>query len=324
MPALGVLFNPGGRVLSREVHSVAYRHARDGKNYRHDFEGAVTARLNQNGSVTLRHNQDKPIWKAFADQDYFVNPKEKGRKMPRRTKGGRRAPPKGFGSWKAYMASIRPGSSKRKRRKSRSTVHANPTKGGTMHRKKKGSKRRGRRGNRSVALVRSAAPKGVRRRHRRNPPGMFSGKGLMAFGLGVVTDAGILVGTRAATRVWPLAVNIDTGTPKGRTFQALAAILAGGVAHAMGHSDLGAKIAAAGISVPAEAMLHDMVKDNANPMIASAFGDDRVFLAAYPGVNGYPNDVAMRAVPAASSLSAYPRAGGLNGYPATSQQQYQS
>lgn len=197
-----------------------------------------------------------------------------------------------------------------------------------MARKEKGRKRGKSRRRAGTALVR-AASKGTRRRHRRNPPGAAS---LLAFGIGAAVDTGILVGVRAGQRVWPQLVKLDTATAMGRGAQAVAAVLAGGVLHFMGHDRLGQKIAAAGLSVPAEAVLHDMTKDSANPMVASAFGDDTVLLTAYPGpgVGAYPA-TAMGSGAERNGMGAYPGPGnpglvirdgrGMGSYPANSVQQ---
>lgn len=286
-PALAILANPG-RTLSREVHSLAYRHTEDGKAYRHDFEGPVNARLNRDGSVTLRHRDGKRIWDDFPERPYLVNPKQGRTRMARTTKKrstrarrGKRPPPKGYGSWKAYMAAIRPGAAKPKR--------ARTTKEATMARSKKrrGGKKRHHRASTKKTVVRyvhtkKAASRG-RRRYHRNPPGA---KGLLKFGVDVVVETGIVVGGRAAARVLPGLLDIDTATDMGKGAQAALAVLAGGGLHYLGKSDLGCKVAAAILSVPAEAKLKELTASSTHPLIANAFGDDQVVLGSYVDPKG--------------------------------------
>lgn len=275
--------NPRGKVLSREVHSLAYRHDDDGKAYRHEFEGPVRAELKRDGSVLLRSSQGKKIWDDFPERPYLVNPHTKRAQMAKRPKRkagtrarrGKRPPPKGYGSWKAYMAAIRPGASAPKR--------ARTHKEATMARKgKKRAKSRHRknpaRGRTVVVHTHKKVASRGRRRYRRNPPGV---KGLLALGMDVAIDTGVIVGGRAAARVLPQLASIDTATDMGRGAQAVLGLLAAGGLHFAGHSSLGCKLGAAILSVPAEAYLKDLTKDSTNPLVASAFGDDEILISSY-------------------------------------------
>lgn len=49
------------RLLSRDVHSIAYTHAADGKPYRHEFGGAVNLALLDDGSIHIWH-RSKRLW----------------------------------------------------------------------------------------------------------------------------------------------------------------------------------------------------------------------------------------------------------------------
>lgn len=67
-PAIAVLGNPGDSVagtLSDRVYEVRYRHAQDGRDYKHPFGPGVRATLLKDGRVVLWH-PSKRIWKDFA------------------------------------------------------------------------------------------------------------------------------------------------------------------------------------------------------------------------------------------------------------------
>jgi hypothetical protein len=65
--------NPGGfeivGVMSTDVHSVAYRHAKDGKNYKHDFDRGtahlIAVTRNGKKDLILTSMQGVPLWDEF-------------------------------------------------------------------------------------------------------------------------------------------------------------------------------------------------------------------------------------------------------------------
>lgn len=65
-PTLAILGNPP-RVLSHNVHYVAYTHRKDGRDYKHEFGTGVTCYLLPNGDVLLRHKHGKPLWQEFPE-----------------------------------------------------------------------------------------------------------------------------------------------------------------------------------------------------------------------------------------------------------------
>ena len=54
-------------VLSDDVHSVAYRHRKDGKLYKHDFEpdSAKVLAVERHGKRELLLSSDVPLWDEF-------------------------------------------------------------------------------------------------------------------------------------------------------------------------------------------------------------------------------------------------------------------
>lgn len=65
-PTLAILGNPP-RILSHNVHSVAYTHRADGRDYKHEFGPDVVCYLLPNGDVLLRHKRGKTLWQEFPE-----------------------------------------------------------------------------------------------------------------------------------------------------------------------------------------------------------------------------------------------------------------
>lgn len=157
------------RVLSRHVEAILYRHADDGLPYRHDFErGGSVASLQPDGSLTIRNKRAK-LWGMYdvhgRRQPFLENPRGRRERMAtKKRKGAKRSPPKGFKTWAAYMASIRPGA---KRRKSRRSSALTRSEGKSMATRKK--KRRRNPATNPPRRGRHVA-RPVHHRRRRNPP----------------------------------------------------------------------------------------------------------------------------------------------------------
>lgn len=66
-PVLAIMGNPAPRmrVFSGNVHSIAYTHRGDGKDYRHDFAGGVHMAALADGTVLIYHPQGLPVWREF-------------------------------------------------------------------------------------------------------------------------------------------------------------------------------------------------------------------------------------------------------------------
>lgn len=72
-PMLAIVGNPprrrarsmDGDVWSRRVYAIQYKHARDGKNYEHEFQPGVCLHGNADGTVTIYRNDGRPVWEEF-------------------------------------------------------------------------------------------------------------------------------------------------------------------------------------------------------------------------------------------------------------------
>lgn len=128
----------------------------------------------------------------------------------RKRAGAKRRPPKGYRSWKAYMASIR------------------PNKGGTVaRRKRRGGSRKRRRAAARINPPRRRRRAAVRatRRYRRNPGGGFSVRGLTGGIVKNLTDAVSLQAGKGLTRT--LAAFVPVGGFAGYAVQLIAANVTG-------------------------------------------------------------------------------------------------
>lgn len=66
-PMLAIVGNPqrGRSDWSNRVYAIQYKHAKDGKNYEHEFEPGVCLRANKDGSVTIYRKDGRPVWEEF-------------------------------------------------------------------------------------------------------------------------------------------------------------------------------------------------------------------------------------------------------------------
>jgi hypothetical protein len=55
----------GAELLSSQVIEIAYVHATDGQEYQHDFSLGVKMLLLRDGTVELRRDDGKPLWRDF-------------------------------------------------------------------------------------------------------------------------------------------------------------------------------------------------------------------------------------------------------------------
>lgn len=51
--------------MSHRVYAIEYKHAEDGKDYRHDFQTGVLMAPQSDGSLVIRHKANKPLVEDF-------------------------------------------------------------------------------------------------------------------------------------------------------------------------------------------------------------------------------------------------------------------
>lgn len=230
-------------------------------------------------------------------QFWLINraPKKRAKRSVRRA-GAKRPPPKGFRSWKTYMASIRPKSKggpvarRRRRRSSAAKVtrrrrrRRNPQ---TVAAITNPRRRRRRAVHRRRYTARGAVAR-RRRRYSRNPG--FSARGIMrqvktAMGLAVQIEAGKL-GTRIIRNYIP-GVQQYKGKPLGLLIELGTAVGVGYLgAMALG-SRVGANLLAGGVL----ATLESAIAQYRIPVLYDAVSDDGATMtvpsSAAPAVAGY-------------------------------------
>lgn len=183
----------------------------------------------------------------------------------------RRNPPKGFRTWKAYMASIRPGAKKR--------VRSNPSGGSSVKRKRKRRKATGRavvRRNPSRALVN--APRRRGRRFRRNPPSML--KALPSFAGSAMLGAVAATLGKAGARKGRALARQEPGTVFGMAAEALIA-LGVGIGVAQVSPQFGRDMALGGLQSVLEGGIHRLKV----PVLSDALGADDYYLGFSDGVD---------------------------------------
>lgn len=275
-PPLLVLGNPGRRLITEDVHSIAYRHAEDGKPYRHDFRRGVQVTLNRDGSGTLRHRDGRPIWADFPERPYFINAPRRPMASKRKAKTqGKRPPPHGFRSWKEYMAAIRPGAHQ----------------GGRMAKGTK-TKKTGKRRSAAVVIV-NPQHGGTRRkaRHYRRNPAMGL-DAILDYTMAAAVDASIGVVGKAGARILPGLVGLKKTGALGLAVEGVSALALGLGSYALFGQRTGHAVFVGALMAPIE----DSIKAVHVPFLAPA-------LAGY-AVPALPVAVARR-IPVRDGLSGY-------------------
>ncbi len=203
----------------------------------------------------------------------------------KRSGAAKRKPPKGFRTWSAYMASIRPNSggtavAKRKRKSTRKAVT------------------RRRRRNPSVAAkpVRRA-----RSRYRRNPMGL-SLNGVQNILMGGVKDAALGVAGKSATRFVRSKLGYDGATTVGAAVEVATATALGIAAAKM----LGPQHARAIVQGAFMGPIETFIKAANVPFISATLGDEGDFAGVEDSMGGYIRD--LGGYPAVTGGGAAPRA----------------
>lgn len=294
-PALAILANPASKPLASEVYEIAYKHADDGRAYKHAFHGGVRATLNGDGSVTLRHRGRKALWADYPDRPYLVNAPTKRNPMKRRKQTARkqhkrasarrrtaskRTPPAGFATWADYMKSIRPHSHK----------------GGQMARKSKGRKHRASRARTRTRHHSTSSRRVVRRRYRHNPPAMRGIVGLVGRGIkdGLLVSAG-----EVGVRVIPSTVGLNMTGAAALGIEALVALGLGVLTGKIFSSDSGRMVLAGGFAAPMKALVKSFnlpvitpaLSGYTAPVLDLGIGPTRAALPAHASsMSGYTYD----------------------------------
>lgn len=216
------------------------------------------------------------LWDDYDGIPFMENPK----RHRRRRSGRKRRPPKGFRSWKAYMASIRP----------------NPKgRSGTVARRRK--RRRHRRNPESRRTRVLAARRGARRRSRRSFRRNPSIVSQVTRGL---SDGFFVVLGKAAARSIPGFVGINSRTGvMGAAVQGLTGILVGMVGGRFLGSERTRMLVAGAWSGAVESLVTSFNIPVLSPALASGVSSyPRVGMRSYPpALRGIPSEVPELNIP---------------------------
>jgi hypothetical protein len=221
----------------------------------------------------------------MAKQAFLINPRRKARKTSRRKSPSRKSVPawvksKGFATWGAYMASIRPG---------------RKTKGGTVAKRRRrrnavarpaARRRRRRTVHRNPPASYSANPRRRRRRHsyRRNPPISMSPKGILK----TVTNAGMnavgVLAGKVTARVGRGKIGMVVGTPVGMLTE-----VAIGVAGGIALKKVSARFAEMFITGAMVSVLEPLAKGFLPASVGGALGDEDGLISGEGSLAGYLN-----------------------------------
>lgn len=201
---------------------------------------------------------------------FLVNPSGKRAARKRRTKTTRK-PPKGFRTWKAYMASIRPNA-----------------KGGTVatrRKRRRSTSRRRRRRNPSTVALKTNPRRRRRRSYRRNPRG-FSIRGIGGQVMNGAVGAVQTLAGKAGVRIVRGFTPYTAGSAVGTAVEGVAAIGLGMFASRMFGPKIGERVMIGGFQAPIEAF----VKQMGIPYVSEALGDDGISYGTYE-LGAYPSDI---------------------------------
>ena len=270
-PVLAIVTNPPA--MSQEVQSINYRHADDGIEYVHQFGAGVTMQPQADGSVQLRHGQDRPLHeKTESGQRFLINP-------PRRANMAKRLPPR-----------VKSGKNKGQFRRRASTKRKSPAK-----------KRR-----RNPATNSAAAANRPKRRN--NPPrrGKFTVRKITrSLTTGAMDALLVIVGKAGARTIPAMLPNLPKEGNIGLAIQALTAVVLGLVAD-MVLSPAQAKIILAGaLTAPIETLVVAMNVPFLAPALAPVTLNAQ--LSAYMG--SYVQPPLLPPDPNNNSIGAYVQEG---------------
>jgi len=240
--------------LQGELEETRYRKRDDGKYYAHAGSSDLWLVETSDGKRgTLSLPRRGAGWTRDGRTYWLTNSPHEGTRMSKSTsarKTKKRTPPRGFKTWSAYMASIRPGGKKMAKAKKRG--------------RKASSTRKAVKRRRSVAV---ANPPRRRRRHR-NPPMMNDIMGrLMSGAVGGLT----IVATEAGTRlIRSRALGMPAGTLLSGATELGISTGAGLLAGKFLGTETGQRVIDAGFA----SVIRAAVKQLGVPLISDALGDD--------------------------------------------------
>lgn len=194
----------------------------------------------------------------------------------------RRKPPKGFSTWSAYMASIRPNGTKRRKRRAAASSSTGAT---SMAHKRRGTHRR-----RHASRAHARTHTHHRRHVRRNPRGfrLPSLSGVVPFAIEATTNAAAAIGGKVVARKARGLAGQAPGEVVGSAIE-LGVGLVGGLLLRGFHRRLGTMFATGAIMAAGETALQRMNI----PHISDSLGDDGFMVGPGTGVtlvSAHPDD----------------------------------
>lgn len=265
--------------MSGEVAAVEYRHADDGRDYRHDFGPGVTMDAEPDGSIRLTDARGRGLHRDFSGQTFLVNPPKKGaRKMAKRMPPRHRSGPK-KGQFRKRAVASRAAPRKRRRATSSRAVVTR---------------------SRSRARARPRPRARSRKTYRRNPPRKMSIRGVLKSVQEGAMDAALILTGKAATRSIPLMANLPKEGNIGLAVQGLTALVVSLAAQRVLKPAQARMVLAGGLTAPLETLIVSYNVPFLAPALRPVEGDAQLsaYLGGYvapapvmeEGVDGYVDD----------------------------------
>lgn len=286
--------------LQGELEETFYKKSDDGKRYRHAGSSDLWLVETKDGRrATLAIPRRGQGWMVDRGTTWLTNSPSEGKPMASKKRRAKRPVPRGYSSWKQYMAAIRPNSPKRKvkRMAAKSKKRARP--------------------RTAVVLVNS--PKKRRGVRRRNPDlGAYVSSAVTKVMHGAI-GGGVIVGTELGTRyVRKRVFGMSAGTAAAAVTELAISSTAGVAAEYVLPASIAARTSQLIVDAGFASVYRSVLKQMAPQAVADVLGDDgprRVFVVR----NG-------QVVRRADAMGSYvggpaPVAARLNGYVAGGRRQ---
>lgn len=269
------LYNPHGERVWERVHNQLWMVNPPRGSARGSGRGPRGAAMKMKRKAVTRKAVTRTVAARGAAKRARQSPRQSSAKRKRTSGVPAWVRAKGYTTWAAYMASIRPAATS-----ARGTHSTQP--GGHVAKRKTKSRRR----------PQASAPR--KRRYRRNPP--MSLRALPGMLLQGVQDAGVIVGGKALSRIVPTMLNLPREGTTGIAVQALTALGVGFAGQRAFGGQIGRLLVAGAFSGPIESA----VKKMNVPLLSPSLGDEDGYqlgsyapaeLAAYPmgALGAYPS-----------------------------------